>query len=64
MPVPEIEALSSNSGDAQVKAAISACIAQEVRAGREQQQAIAMCYSMAKERTGGGQAAPAAPEGQ
>jgi hypothetical protein len=52
MPVPEIEALDKNSGDAQVKAAISACIAAEVNAGREQGQAIAMCHEMARNKTG------------
>ena len=53
MPIAEIEALNENSKDAQVKAAISACIAQEVRAGREQEQAVAMCHQMARDKTGG-----------
>jgi hypothetical protein len=52
MPVTEIDKLDKDSGDAQVKAAISACIAQEVRAGREQDQAVAMCYQMARDKTG------------
>jgi len=52
MPTPEIEALGKDSKDAQVKAAVSACIAAEMQAGREQDQAIAMCYSMAREKTG------------
>lgn len=52
MPVPEIEALSKASADAQVSAAISACIAAEIRAGREPDQAKAMCYSMARDKTG------------
>jgi hypothetical protein len=60
MPIPEIEALSKESGAAQVKAAISACIAQEVRTGRPQDQAVAMCSQMARDKTGG---TPAAPEG-
>jgi hypothetical protein len=52
MPVTEIEKLDKDSSDAQIKAAISACIAQEVRAGREQDQAVAMCYQMARDKTG------------
>jgi len=52
MPIPEMDALGKESKDAQIKAAVSACIAAEMQAGREQDQAIAMCYSMARERTG------------
>ena len=50
MPVLEIERLDKDSSPEQVRAAISSCIAQEVRSGREQQQAIAICFSMAKEK--------------
>ncbi len=50
MPVQEIERLSKDSSPAQTQAAISACISQEVRGGMEQQQAIAACHSMAKEK--------------
>ena len=50
MPQPEIEALSKASSEAQTKAAISACIAAEVRAGTPQEQAVAMCHSMAREK--------------
>lgn len=53
MPIPEIESLQGNSVDAQVKAAISACIAQEMRNGRDRDQAIAMCYEMARRKMGG-----------
>jgi hypothetical protein len=53
MPIPEIQALTSTSSDEQIKAAISSCIATEVNGGREQQQAIAMCYSMVSDKTGG-----------
>jgi len=60
MPIREIEALGKDSSAEQRKAAISACIAQEVRAGREQAQAVAMCNSMVRDKTGG---APTAPEG-
>ena len=54
MPQPEIEKLDKTSSDAQRKAAISACIAREVRAGREQEQAVAMCHQMVRDKTGGG----------
>lgn len=54
MPVPEINALDKNSGEAQIKAAISACIATEIRNGREPDQAKAMCYSMARDKAGEG----------
>ncbi len=59
MPHPEIERLSKESKKGQVQAAISACIATEVRGGTEQQQAIAMCHEMAR-----GKGAPvSAPKG-
>lgn len=60
MPQPEIEALSKASAGAQVSAAVSACIAREIRAGRDRDQAIAMCHEMSRKQTGG---RPAAPEG-
>jgi len=60
MPVPEITRLSKDSSDAQVKAAISSCIATEVRSGREQDQAVAICHEMVRKQTGG---RPAPPEG-
>jgi len=52
MPNSEIMKLTSTSPDAQVKAAISACIANEVKAGHPQDQAIAMCYAMVSKQTG------------
>ena len=55
MPQPEIEKLDKGSGEAQRKAAISACIAREVRAGRDQDQAVAMCHQMVRDKTGGGE---------
>ena len=64
MPIVEIERLSKDSSSAQTQAAISACISAEVRGGMEQQQAIAACHSMAREKgapvpqpKGGGQGA-------
>jgi hypothetical protein len=56
MSQPEIDRLTSTSDDAQRKAAISACIAREVRAGKDQDEAAAMCHSMAKEQMGGSNA--------
>lgn len=52
MPILEVEKLTKDSADAQVRAAISACIATEIRAGRDPDQAKAMCYSMVREKTG------------
>jgi len=60
MPILEIERLEAGSSEAQIQAAISACIATEVNAGRDQEQAVAMCNEMARGKTGG---KPAAPEG-
>lgn len=57
MPQPEIERLQKNSSSAQTKAAISSCIAREVKAGRDQQRAIAMCHEMARKK-----GAPVAPK--
>ena len=62
MPVPEIESLDPSSQETQVKAAISACIATEIRAGRPRNQAIAMCHEMMRKRTGG-EAPPGGLEG-
>lgn len=50
MPVPEIEALSKASSLPQTKAAISACIAAEIRAGRDPDEAKGMCYGMARDK--------------
>ena len=52
MPIQEIEKLTKNSSESQIKAAISACIATEMHNGREQSQAIAMCHEMARDKTG------------
>ena len=50
MPITEIEKLSAASSPEQTQAAISACIAAEVRGGMEQSQAIAACHNMAREK--------------
>ncbi|MBT9144140.1 MAG: hypothetical protein DDT29_02556 [Dehalococcoidia bacterium] len=52
MPIPEIERLNPRSTPEQVDEAISACIAAEVRLGKDQQQAVAMCHEMARAKTG------------
>ena len=52
MPVPEVVALSQASKSGQIKAAVSACIAAEIRAGRDPDQAKVMCFSMVREKTG------------
>ena len=50
MPHPEIEKLEKDSSPEATGAAISACIAAEVRGGMPQQQAIAMCHEMARKK--------------
>ena len=52
MPIPEIDSLAKTSDEAQVKAALSSCIATEIKGGRPPDQAKAMCYSMISEKTG------------
>lgn len=52
MPVVAIERLSKDSSDAQITAAVSDCIATEIRGGEEPDRAKAMCYSMARKKTG------------
>lgn len=51
MPTPA-EVLGPSSTDDEIKAAIQATIAQLVREGREQRQAVAMAYDMARRATG------------
>lgn len=58
MPQLEIQRLDKASSPEQIKAAISACIANEVNAGKDQAQASAMCYSMARAKTEGNPASP------
>ena len=53
MPILEIERLDSTSSDAQKSAALSSCVAAEMQAGREQDQAVAMCHQMIADKTGG-----------
>jgi hypothetical protein len=52
VPIIEVERLDKTSIDEQVKAAMSACIAQEMRNGRTRDQAIEICYSMMRAKIG------------
>lgn len=61
MPVPEIQGLNKSSSPAQTQAAISACIASEIRGGMEQDQAVAACHQMARDK---GAPVPAPPGGK
>lgn len=54
MPIPEIKRLEPGSEEAQIKAALSACIAQEIRAGRDREQASAICHDLVAKQTGKG----------
>ena len=52
MPIPAIDNLTPNSSKEEVLAAISECIGIEIKSGREQDQASAMCHSMARKAVG------------
>jgi len=54
-----VDNLEPGSKEGQVKAAISDCIATEIRNGKSQEQAVAMCMEMSRKKTGG----PPAPQG-
>ncbi len=60
MPHPEIERLGRDSSKGQISAAVSACIATEIRGGKTQDEAAGMCHGMARQKTGG---KPPAPKG-
>lgn len=45
-----VDDLNERSSKGQVSAAISDCIATEMRNGKEQDQAIAMCHEMARRK--------------
>ena len=47
-----VDNLTKDSSPDAIRAAISECIATEREGGREQDQAVAMCYQMAREKTG------------
>lgn len=48
------EQLTPDSSPDSIKGAISSCISQMVHEGRKQEQAIAMCHSMARKSSGKG----------
>ena len=52
MPHQEINSLKSGSDDAQKKAAASACIVTEVKAGRTPEQARAICSEAMRSKIG------------
>ncbi len=52
MPVPSLKKLSPQSDDAQAKASLSECIAQEMDNGHPQDQAVAMCIAQVEKATG------------
>jgi len=47
-----VDKLTKDSKMAQIRAAISDCIATEMSRGMKQDQAVAACYSMARKKTG------------
>jgi len=47
-----VDKLTKNSSADEIRDAVSACIAQERENGREEDQAIAMCFDMARTKTG------------
>ena len=47
-----VDKLTKESSPDAIQKAIGECIATEVRGGREQKQAIAICYSQARKKTG------------
>jgi hypothetical protein len=51
MPTAVDKLTKDSSADA-IKEAVNSCIATEIRGGRERKQAVAMCYNMARKKTG------------
>jgi len=49
----EVDRLEEGSKKGQVDAAVSDCVATEMRNGKSQEEAVAMCIAQAKEKTGG-----------
>jgi len=47
-----VDKLTKDSSPDAVRDAISSCIATEIRGGEERDRAVAMCYNMAREKTG------------
>jgi hypothetical protein len=59
MPIPEMKKINPKSSESQQKATLSSCIATEVKNGRPQDQAVAMCMEMMRKQTGIEESAPA-----
>ena len=51
MPTAVDKLTKNNSPDA-IQKAIGECIAMEIRGGEEKDRAVAMCYNMARKKTG------------
>ena len=51
MPTAVDKLTKDSSADA-IKAAVSECIATEIKGGRKRDQAVRMCYEMARRKTG------------
>ena len=47
-----VDNLTKDSSAEEIKAAVSSCIATEINNGRERDQAVRMCYDMARAKTG------------
>ena len=47
-----VDRLTKDSSPEATREAISSCISTEIRGGRERDQAVRMCYEMARGRTG------------
>ena len=50
----EVDKLGQGAEQGQIKAAISDCVATEMRNGKSQEQAVAMCMAQAKDKVNGG----------
>jgi len=60
--MPEIDKMGAGASDPQRQAALSACVAEQVRAGRTPEEAREMCKAMIDEQLKGGEARlPEAP---
>lgn len=47
-----VDKLTKDSSVEAITEAVSSCIATEIKSGRERKQAVAMCYNMARTKTG------------
>jgi len=56
--IPEMNKLNQASGPDQIKATMASCIATEVKNGRPQDQAVAICGEMMKKKMAPAQSPP------